>query len=58
MKNQQKKVSGEYKVTYIHKEPEHDIYKERPIPALEAIFEQAIKTVIARRDKNADQINN
>lgn len=54
MKNQQKKVSGEYEVTYVHKEPEHDIYKDRPVPALEEIFEQAIKTVIARREKNKD----
>lgn len=50
-KNQQKKVSGEYEVTYVQKEPEDNMWDNRPIPALEAIFEQAIKTVIARRDK-------
>jgi len=44
-------------MTYVHKEPEHDFYNERAIPAFESIFEQAIKTVIARRDKNADQMN-
>jgi hypothetical protein len=54
MKNQQKKVSGDYEVTYVQKEPEDNMWDDRPIPALEAIFEEAMKKVIAQRGKNKD----